>query len=73
MLKNKKSLLNKFTIAKNEFVSMKLHFRYHTYLSIKDGDIYEECRYCKDRLENDKNRKIASNENENEKGDMHPV
>jgi biotin synthase-like enzyme len=73
MLKNKKSLLNKFTIAKNEFVSMKLHFRYHTYLSIKDGDIYEECRYCKDRLENDKNSKIASNENENEKGDMNPV
>jgi hypothetical protein len=64
MLKNKKSFLNKFIIAKNEFVSMKLHFRYHTYLYIKDGYNYEECRYCNDRLENDKNRKTASDEDE---------
>jgi hypothetical protein len=52
MLKNKKSFLNKFKIAKNEFVSMKLHFRYHTYLSNKEGN-FEDCRYCNDRLEKD--------------------
>ena len=65
MLKNKKSFINKFIIAKNEFVSMKLHFRYHTYLSIKEGNIYEECNYCKDRLENDNGK--GANETKVEK------
>ena len=61
MLKNKKSFINKFIIAKNEFVSMKLHFKYHTYLSNKEGNIYEECRYCKDRLENDNGKGVIEN------------
>ena len=72
MLKNKKSFINKFIISKNEFVSMKLHFRYHTYLSIKEGNIYEECNYCKDRLENDNGK--GANENKSgksEKGGGH--
>ena len=67
MLKNEKSFINKFIIAKNEFVSMKLHFRYHTYLSIKEGNIYEECNYCKDRLENDNGK--GANENKSGKSE----
>jgi hypothetical protein len=73
MLSNKKSFLKKFIIAKNEFVSMKLHFRYHTYLYTKNGGtVYEGCKYCQDRLVNDngkngKNSKIISNEDENKK------
>ncbi len=35
MLKSKKSILNKFMIAKDELVSMRLHFRYHVYLYAK--------------------------------------
>ena len=66
MLKTKESFLNKFIIGKNEFVSMKLHFRYHTYLSIREGIIYEECRYCKDRLGNDNGK--GTNENKSGKG-----
>jgi biotin synthase-like enzyme len=72
MLKNKRSFINNFIIAKNEFVSMKLHFRYHTYLSIKEGNIYEECRYCKDRFETDNG--YVANENgsgKSEKGGGH--
>ena len=51
---------------------MKLHFRYHTYLSIREGNIYEECRYCKDRLGNDNGK--GANENKSgksEKGGGH--
>jgi biotin synthase-like enzyme len=69
MLSNKKLFLNKFIIAKDEFVSMKLHFRYHTYLYIKEGNIDEGCKYCQDRLVsgNDKNGERTSNEDENKK------
>jgi hypothetical protein len=51
MPKNRKSFLNKFIIAKDEFVSMKIHFRYHTYLyAEKGGTVYDGCKYCNDRL-----------------------
>jgi hypothetical protein len=65
--KNKKSFLNKFVIAKDEFVAMKLHFRYHTYLyAKKGGTITGGCKYCQDRSVNG-NGRVAANENENEK------
>jgi hypothetical protein len=48
MPKDIRSLLNKFLIAKDEYVSAKLHFRYHAYFSRKKEDpIYYGCRYCK--------------------------
>ena len=54
MPRNMRSFLNKFIVAKNEFVSAKLHFRYHAYLyNKKDGTIYDGCRYCQERLVND--------------------
>ncbi len=39
-------------IAKDEFVTMKLHFRYHTYLYTKRGGstVNGGCKYCQDRL-----------------------
>ena len=38
-------------ITKTEFVSMKLHFRYHTHLFIKKGGIvFDGCEYCQERL-----------------------
>jgi hypothetical protein len=53
MPKNRKSFLNNFIIAKDEFVSMKLHFRYHVYLyAKKGGTVYDGCKYCNDRLVN---------------------
>jgi hypothetical protein len=53
MLKSKRSILNKFMIAKDELVSMKLHFRYHVYLyAKKDYTNNVECKYCQDRLTN---------------------
>ena len=62
----RKSFLNKFIIGKDEFVSMELHFRYHTYLySKKGGTVYEGCKYCQDRLVN-VNGESMTNENENE-------
>ena len=53
MLKSKKSILNKFIVAKDELVSMKLHFRYHVYLYAKKDYINNvNCKYCQDRLIN---------------------
>lgn len=67
MLKNRKSLLNTFIIAKDEFVSMKLHFRYHTYLySKKGGTVCDGCKYCQDRSINGNSGSMA---NKDEKGD----
>jgi hypothetical protein len=66
MLKNKKSLLSKFILAKDEFVSMKLHFRYHMYLyTKKGGTIHDGCKYCQDGLGNS-NAEVA-NENKDER------
>jgi hypothetical protein len=66
MPKNRKSFLNKFIIAKDEFVSMKLHFRYHTYLyAKKGGTVYDGCKYCNDRLV-DVNGESRDNKNEND-------
>lgn len=45
MLKSKKSILNKFIVAKDELVSMKLHFRYHYINNVS-------CKYCQVRLTN---------------------
>jgi hypothetical protein len=68
MLKNRKSFLNNFIIAKDEFVSMKLHFRYHTYLyAKKGGTVYDGCKYCNERLLNVNGESMANkNENEND-------
>jgi hypothetical protein len=53
MLRNRKSFLKKLIIVKDEFVSMKLHFRYHTYLYAKKGSTVKgECKYCQDRSVN---------------------
>ena len=53
MLKSKKSILNKFVVAKDELVSMKLHFRYHVYLYAKKDHINNvSCKYCQGRLTN---------------------
>jgi hypothetical protein len=51
MLKDKKSILNKFVVVKDEIVSMKLHFRYHVYLYTKKDYINNVgCKYCQVRL-----------------------
>jgi hypothetical protein len=70
MLKNRKSFLNKFITAKDEFVSMKLHFRYHTYLyTKKGGTAYDGCKYCQYRLVNINGESMANrNENDGEMG-----
>jgi hypothetical protein len=70
MPKNRRSFLNKFIIAKDEFVSMKLHFRYHTYLYVKKGGtVYDGCKYCQDRLVNVDGESTADkNENDGERG-----
>ena len=53
MLISKKSILNKFVVAKDELVSMKLHFRYHEYLyAQKDYVNNVGCKYCQVRLKN---------------------
>lgn len=53
MLKSKKSILNKFMIAKDELVSMRLHFRYHVYLYAKKDYINNvSCNYCQVRFTN---------------------
>ncbi len=53
MLKSKKSILNKFMIAKDELVSMRLHFRYHVYLYTKKDYINNvSCKYCQVRFTN---------------------
>ena len=53
MLKSKKSILNKFMIAKDELVSMRLHFRYHVYLYAKKDYISNvSCKYCQVRFTN---------------------
>lgn len=74
MLKSKKSILNKFIVAKDELVSMKLHFRYHVYLYAKKDYINNvDCKYCQVRLTNgnamttDENQK---SERENESFDV---
>ena len=55
-------------IAKDEFVTMKLHFRYHTYLSIKEGNtVNGRCKYCQDRLVS--NSGGTANENYSTKGE----
>jgi hypothetical protein len=46
MLRNRKSFLNKLIIVKDEFVSMKLHFRYHTFYTKKGGMFKSGCKYC---------------------------
>jgi hypothetical protein len=66
VLKNKKSLLSKFILAKDEFVSMKLHFRYHMYLyTEKGGTIYDGCIYCQGGLVN--SNAEAANENKSKR------
>jgi hypothetical protein len=74
VLKNRRSFLNKFIIAKDEFVSMKLHFRYHTYLYNKKGvTIYDGgCKYCQDNLVNVNSESMA-NENEGERGKKYSI
>jgi hypothetical protein len=68
VLKNKKSFLNKFIIAKDEFVSMKLHFRYHTYLYFKKGGaVHGGCKYCQDRLVNSNAEAANENKSKNER------
>lgn len=53
MLKSKKSILNKFMIAKDELVSMRLHFRYHVYLYAKKDYINNvSCNYSQVRFTN---------------------
>lgn len=66
MPRNRKSFLNNFIIAKDEFVSMKLHFRYHAYLHTKKGGtVYDGCKYCNDRLVNfDVESRAYKNEND---------
>jgi hypothetical protein len=69
MPKSRKSFLNNLIIAKDEFVSMKLHFRYHTYLyTKKGGTVYDGgCKYCNDRLVNVNGESRAyKNENDGE-------
>jgi hypothetical protein len=64
MPKNGKAFLNKFITAKDEFVSMKLHFRYHTYLYTKKGvTIHDGCKYCQDKLVN-VNGELMANKSE---------
>jgi hypothetical protein len=65
MPKSMKSFLNNFIIAKDELVSMKLHFRYHTYLyTKKSSTVYDGCKYCNGRLVND-NGESRANKNGN--------
>lgn len=65
VLESKKSYLNKFILAKDEFVSMKLHFRYHTYLyTKKGGTVYDECKYCQNRLVNSTGKEANKNKGE---------
>jgi hypothetical protein len=56
-------------IAKDEFVTMKLHFRYHTYLYTKRGGctVNGRCKYCQDRLVS--NSGGTANENYSTKGE----
>jgi hypothetical protein len=55
-------------IAKDEFVTMKLHFRYHTYLYTKrGGTVNGRCKYCQDRLVS--NSGGTANENYSTKGE----
>ena len=69
MLKSKRSILNKFMIAKDELVSMKLHFRYHVYLyAKKDYTNNVECKYCQDRLINGNSKSIANRDEKAERG-----
>ena len=66
--RNRKSSLKKFMIAKDEFVTMKLHFRYHTYLYTKrGGTVNGRCKYCQDRLVS--NSGGTANENYSTKGE----
>ncbi|HZA69128.1 MAG TPA: hypothetical protein VE548_05455 [Nitrososphaeraceae archaeon] len=69
MPKNKKSFLKNFISAKDEFVSMKSHFRYHVYLyAKKGGTVFNGCKYCNDRLVNvDGESRAYKNENDGEK------
>jgi hypothetical protein len=70
MFKNKKSLLSKFILAKDEFVSMKLHFRYHTYLyTKKGGTVQDGCKYCQDRLVNGTGKEASENKGERSEKD----
>ena len=52
--KNRKSVVDEFISAMDEFLSMKIHFRYHTYLyTRKGGTVYGGgCKYCQNRLVN---------------------
>ena len=65
MFKNKKSLLSKFILAKDEFVSMKLHFRYHTYLYTKKRlTVHDGCKYCLNRLVHGTGKEANENKGE---------
>jgi hypothetical protein len=56
-------------IAKDELVSMKLHFRYHVYLyAKKDYTDNVECKYCQDRLINGNSKSIANRDEKAERG-----
>jgi hypothetical protein len=60
--RHRKSLLSNFMVAKDEFVSMKLHFRYHTYLYTKKGSGYDGCKYCQNKPVK-RNSESATNKN----------
>jgi hypothetical protein len=71
MLKSKRSILNKFVVAKDELVSMKLHFRYHVYLYTKKDNINNAgCKYCQDRLTN--GNAMTTDENKKSERDREP-
>jgi hypothetical protein len=71
MLKSKRSILNKFIVAKDELVSMKLHFRYHVYLYTKKDYINNVgCKYCQDRLTN--GNAMTADENQKSARDKEP-
>jgi hypothetical protein len=66
MLRNRKSFLDKLIIVKDELVSMKLHFRYHTYLYTKNiSPVKGGCKYCHDRSA--KSNGETANENKSRK------
>ena len=63
MHRNRNSFLNKLIGAKGEFVTMKLHFRYHTYLfTKKGGPVYDGCKYCQESLVSSNGKAADGNE-----------
>jgi hypothetical protein len=45
---NTPTLLTKFIQAKNELVTMKLHFRYNVNILVEIDNPDKECKYCLD-------------------------